>query len=455
MNTFAIVDIETTGGSSFEDKITEIAIYLSDGEKVIDEFHSLVDPKVSIPPYITSITGIDNYTVEGAPVFADIADEVISMLKDSIFVAHNVNFDYHFVKNELKSSGYEWDSKKLCTVRYARKIFPGLPSYGLGKLADNLGFNNEARHRAFGDAMVTVEIFHLMVSKDSEGIMDKLINHGSIHRYIPPNLEESVFINLPELPGVYIFIDGKGRVLYVGKAINIRKRVKSHFTTGSGKPEVSFINEIHNIEHVVCGNELIALLHENELIKKYWPPFNKAQKFNSKVFSLISYFDGKGFIRHGVAQGRKPNLIMTFNSMMESRNYLFEIAREYQLCPKLLGLAKTSGPCAWVKDEECKGACCDHETPEEYNKRVLDWHNSVITNKADILILGEGRSVGETGFVVIKDNTYKGFGFASNENQALENWQNLINQGIHDADVQRILNQFFNHNSDRYRFLPL
>ncbi|QCK15523.1 DNA polymerase III subunit epsilon [Mangrovivirga cuniculi] len=389
------------------------------------------------------------------PSFSDISDEVISILNDSIFVAHNVNFDYHFVRQELKTSGYQWDSKKLCTVRYARKIFPGLKSYGLGKLSAHLGYTNKARHRAYGDASVTAEILHLMISRDNLGVMEKLISHGSVHGYIPPNLDENEFRNLPELPGVYYFHDGKGKTLYIGKAKNIKKRVKSHFSTRSGKPELSFLNQIHHLAYDLCGNELISLIHENEMIKKHWPPFNRAQKFNSRVFSLVSYKDGSSYLRHGVAPGRKPNLLMTFNSLMESRNYLFAIAKEYSLCPKLLGLQKVKSKCSWVDAGECNGACIGEEPYDEYNKRVEEWHSSINSNNSDFLIVGEGRDKTEVGFVVVRKNLFKGYGFAPTEVSIIDQWEEYIHPGIHDADVQRILNQFINHNSSEYDFLPI
>jgi DNA polymerase-3 subunit epsilon len=155
---YAIVDIETTGSFAAANGITEIAIVVHDGKKVIDFFESLVNPHSPIPYFIQRLTGIDNSMVAHAPSFGEIAAQVFELLRDKIFVAHNVNFDYSFVKHHLQDAGHELDSKKLCTVRLARKVLPGLPGYSLSKLTHQLGLNHTNRHRAGGDALATADL---------------------------------------------------------------------------------------------------------------------------------------------------------------------------------------------------------------------------------------------------------------------------------------------------------
>ena len=156
---YAIVDIETTGGNASHSRITEIAIIIHDGTKVIDRWETLVNPQKNIPPAIFALTGITNEMVSDAPVFDAISDKVFELLSDRIFVAHNVNFDYSFVRHELETAGLKWTAKKLCTVRAARKIRPGMLSYSLGRLCKSLDIDLENRHRAGGDADATAILF--------------------------------------------------------------------------------------------------------------------------------------------------------------------------------------------------------------------------------------------------------------------------------------------------------
>src|SRR5260221_613085 len=153
---YAVVDIETTGGYAAAHGITEISVYIHDGERVVKHFETLINPKQHIPYYITALTGISNAMVVDAPLFDEIAETLYELLSENIFVAHNVNFDYSFVKHHLKNAGLDLTTKKLCTVRLGRKVFPGLPSYSLGNLCRSLGIRIENRHRAGGDAKATV-----------------------------------------------------------------------------------------------------------------------------------------------------------------------------------------------------------------------------------------------------------------------------------------------------------
>ena len=170
---YAIVDIETTGSYAAANGITEISIFIFDGDKVIDKFESLVNPGQPIPYYIQSMTGITDAMVADAPSFEAVAEQVHRVLEDKVFVAHNVNFDYSFVKAQLEGCGLPLNTKKLCTIRLSRKIFPGFPSYSLGNLCHSLGVQIQDRHRAGGDAAATVEVFKLLLQNDKEQHIEK------------------------------------------------------------------------------------------------------------------------------------------------------------------------------------------------------------------------------------------------------------------------------------------
>ncbi len=162
---FAIIDIETCGGKFDYPKgrITEICILIHDGFGVVEKFTSLINPECDISYFYTDITGITNEMVKDAPKFHEIASKILELTENKIVVAHNVGFDYNFVKGEFASLGFSYERKKLCTVQLSRKLFPGRKSYSLGKLCESLNISNKARHRAEGDAVATAELFDMLI----------------------------------------------------------------------------------------------------------------------------------------------------------------------------------------------------------------------------------------------------------------------------------------------------
>jgi DNA polymerase-3 subunit epsilon len=192
-------------------------------------------------------------------LFEDVAHEIYHLLKGQIFVAHNVNFDYSFLRYHLNATGYELNANKLCTVRLGRKIMPGLLSYSLGKLCTHLGIQNNSRHRAMGDAEATAQLFGLYLKNDTANHIGAALKQNSKEQVLPANLPKADIEALPPSPGIYYFHDQKGKVVYVGKAKNIRKRVCSHFTGNNPNLQrQEFLKNIYRISHQVCGNELIA-----------------------------------------------------------------------------------------------------------------------------------------------------------------------------------------------------
>jgi DNA polymerase-3 subunit epsilon len=218
---YAIVDIETTGGYAAGNGIIEISVQVFDGNSVIEQFETLINPGQHIPKYIQAFTGIDNAMVEAAPYFEEVAEKIYTILSGNIFVAHNVNFDYSFVKNHLAQYGYTLNTKKLCTVRLARQVFPGFPSYSLGNLCHSLSIPIHNRHRAGGDARATVTLFERILASDEKDCVQTSLKKTSKEQTLPPNVPKEQFLGLPSSPGVYYFHDQKGKVVYVGKAKNI------------------------------------------------------------------------------------------------------------------------------------------------------------------------------------------------------------------------------------------
>ncbi len=170
---YAIVDIETTGGSSRLEKITEIAIYIHDGTKITEEYSTLINPERNIPYFITNLTGITNEMVEKAPCFYEVAKKIVEITEGKIFVAHNARFDYSFIRQEFSMLGYNFRRPLLDTVSLSRKLLPGHRSYSLGNLCSDLGIEINGRHRASGDAFATVRLFEMLLEKDSEKLPEE------------------------------------------------------------------------------------------------------------------------------------------------------------------------------------------------------------------------------------------------------------------------------------------
>ncbi len=401
---YAIVDIETTGGHASGNGITEIAVCIHDGTRIVETFHSLVNPNQNIPIYITALTGINNAMVASAPRFEDIAERIHLLLDDQIFVAHNVNFDYSFVKHQLKNSGYELNSKKLCTVRLGRKVFPGLPSYSLGNLCRSLDVEIENRHRAMGDAKATVILFEKMLDEGAQEHIDKMLKKTSAEQWLPLNLDKAVIASLPPKPGVYYFHNLKGKIIYVGKAINIKKRVSSHFTQNDGeKKRQHFLRMVANITFTACANELHALVLESAEIKRLWPKYNYSQKQPAQKYGLYSFEDNRGYIRLAIDK-KKKNLraLYHFNMLHEGLELLRKMAEEFELDMKLCYLDKTP---LTEKDMEFLDA------PLYYNGKIKKAMEALEEQLPTFAIVDEGLNKSEKLCMLVERGSFWGMGY--------------------------------------------
>jgi DNA polymerase-3 subunit epsilon len=340
---YAIVDIETTGGHASANGITEIAVFIHDGQQVVKHFETLINPRQKIPAYITSLTGINNYMVADAPPFEEIAATLYELLSDTIFVAHNVNFDYSFVKHHLKAAGYELAEKKLCTVRLSRKTFPGLPSYSLGNLCRSLALPINNRHRAGGDAKATVMLLEHCMANGGEAHIAQMLKKSSAEQWLPLHLTKADVAGLPATPGVYYFHDVKDKIVYVGKAINIKKRVSSHFTHNDpDRKRQNFLRTICKITCKECATELEAIVLESAEIKRLWPRYNVSQKQPQQKFALYQFEDNRGYLRLAIDR-KKKNIpaLYNFNLLHEGLVMIKRMAEEFALNEKLCFIDKT------------------------------------------------------------------------------------------------------------------
>ncbi|WP_246535415.1 exonuclease domain-containing protein [Litoribacter ruber] len=409
---FAIVDIETTGGTAQRGGITEVAVIVHDGKQVLDTYQTLVNPLRIVPGFITGLTGIDNEMVQDAPTFAEIAEELYELLEDKIFVAHNVNFDYNFLHHEFGKVGLNFRRPKLCTVRLSRKAFPGYSSYSLGRLCESRGIRITDRHRAYGDAAATAILFQQVFSLD-RSIIDKSLKRNSGEAFLPPHISKEKFDALPQRPGVYYFFNQTNEVIYVGKANNIQSRFKGHF---GGKSRNDLKSEIHDVSFSETGSEFLALLLEALEIKRLWPKYNRAQKRPSHSWGIYTYEDGNGYQRIQVGKVQKAlKPIMTFYSHAEAWAEVQSGVRAFGFCPKLAGIQKSAHECYDYPLGKCEGACLGKESPETYNLKMEEWLNQGTVVSKQLLIKSAGRTRDEHAAIVFDNGILKAYGFISQE----------------------------------------
>jgi DNA polymerase-3 subunit epsilon len=407
---YAILDIETTGGQFNEEGITEIAIYKFDGHEIVDQFISLVNPEIPIQPFVVKLTGINNAMLKSAPKFFEVAKRIIEMTNDSVLVAHNADFDYRILRTEFRRLGYDFNVKTLCTVELSKKLMPEQPSHSLGKLVRALGIPMADRHRASGDAMATVKLFKMLLEKDlSKEIVTAHIKF-EIQKGIAPKLLDIVE-SMPSRTGVYYIHDEKGKLIYIGKSRNIKKRINQHFTGTTTKCK-KIQTEVYTVTYDETGSELIALLKESEEIKINRPMFNRAQRKSIFQFALYAEKDENGYLNLKLqkADGRKKE-ITSFASLQEAKNALFRITAHYNLCQKYTGLYITKNECFQYKIKECDGACIGIILPEEYNERVQEFIDKNSFETESMILVDRGRNSSEHSAVLIENGIYKGYAF--------------------------------------------
>ncbi len=451
---FAIVDIETTGGSTKSSKITEIAIYKHDGVQITDSFVQLVNPEIPIPEFIARLTGINDKMVENQPRFFEIAKHIIEFTEDCVFVAHNVGFDYGIIRHEFKMLGYDYRKPHLCTVRASRYVIPGHDSYSLGKLARALGIEVNGRHRAGGDALATAELFTMLISKDKKGLQT-FIQEDVNPKILHPNLDLEILEEIPNKPGVYKFYNDVNQLIYIGKSKHIRKRIDQHLRNNKTLKGATMMQEIARIEFELTGSELIALLYESELIKVHKPLYNRSLRRHNFAYGLFVFEDEGGYKQLYVDRLNKNSglPLTTFTTKKEANDYIYHLADQHQLCLKLCGLEKTTGSCFGYKVKKCHGACAKVEITADYNERVTNIEQSLTFDQEHFYLVEPGRDKREKSIVWIENGSYKGFGFVpfymlKNHPKA---WSKFIDLRPEDRDARTILRYYLRKNGDVQR----
>ena len=422
---YSILDVETTGGKFNEEGITEIAIYRFDGEKIVDQFVSLINPEIPIQPFVQQLTGINDKMLINAPKFYQIAKRILEITENSILVAHNSSFDYRMLKIEFERLGYKFYISQLCTVKLSKKIIPDLKSYKLGNLVKNLGIHISNRHRASGDALATVELFKLLLLKDNE----KVIVNSLITETKPSskNKWQKLINKLPNDVGIYYFHDQNGKIIYIGKSNNIKNRVNQHLT-GKSKKSLNIQLEAFDITFERTGSELIALLKENTEIKKHKPKFNKLLKKIIKKFCLeiCENLDGDKYLRI-CHYDDTVNYLECYSSLKTANNRLEFFKKKYELSDSI----------------------------KKNNTNINLLIKDLSYKFKNMLLIDKGRDIDEKSVIVVKNNNYIGYGFftlnhqISNfevldslivKNEYIENSKEVILKYLKKHKIEKLIN---------------
>jgi DNA polymerase-3 subunit epsilon len=380
----SFVDVETTGSSPARERVTEIGVVSveSDGDDLrVSEWSSLVNPGVPIPGEIQWLTGITNEMVRAAPSFAELAPDLAVRLHESIFVAHNVRFDYGFLKAEFARVGVTWRAPTLCTVRLSRLLYPDRAPHSLDAIVERFGLDGETRHRALGDARVLWRFLQRLVDMHGHAevnhTVERLLARPATPAFLPPEALDEV----PAVPGVYLFYGLNAHPIYIGKSVDLRARVAGHFNADhANSTDARLAQEVRRIEWEETAGPIGALLREAELVKTHLPAHNVALRRRAQT--TLATFDTAGrprFVRAAdVSPDALPTLFGPFGSRASARRRLADLAAEKTLCLKAMGLEPRArrgapdAPCFNFQLRRCRGSCVGREPAAEHGARVAE-----------------------------------------------------------------------------------
>lgn len=386
---FVVVDVETTGVNTVENRVMDIACVVVRGGEIVEEFSSLVNPHQFIPRFIIEMTGISTVMAFGAPETEEVFSEVYKMLmkENTIFVAHNANFDWNFVNNTLVREGFgRLDVPRLCTIKIARRLLVRHTKTNLGFLAQYFNIVNDNRHRALGDAYATAKLLlhfleTLQEQYDVKTGADLLVFQNKRFenfKRLPSNIRslQPTLSALPEKPGVYYFRDQNDDILYIGKAKSLTDRVHSYFHQGAthtSKIE-EMVKQVQKIETRETGTELSALLLESKEIKTHKPRYNTLiKRYRRYPFLRLTVQDNfprvewdyeihdDGAEYFGPFNGRS-----SVESLVDAINRAF-LLRE---CTDSISPNETNSPCFYHQIKRCNAPCAMIESTEKYSEEV-------------------------------------------------------------------------------------
>ncbi len=454
------LDVETTGAHPAYDRITEVGLIEVDRGRVAGEWSTLLNPGISIPPAIQSLTGITNDMVAIAPRFEEIARELYRRLEGRLLVAHNARFDYGFLRNEFRRSGLQYASRVLCTVKLSRKLYPHEARHNLDALTARHEIACEQRHRALGDARAL-----WLLANRWRRDLDPDVIAAAVRQLIkapaaPPGLPDGALDDIPETPGVYLFYGDSDVVLYIGKSVNLRSRVLSHFSGDyrDGR-DMKIVQQVRRVDWVETGGELGALIEEARLVKQLAPVHNRRLRRTNELCA----WDWRAHSPEAAPQlvdardidcSRFADLHGLFRSRRAALEALRALAAEHGLCLIVLGLEKGRGPCFAHQLRRCRGACVGKESRVVHGLRLgqalqrLKMRPWPFPGRIGI------RESGNAADPMIVLDRWCYLGTVRSDN-ALQELLARRARPVFDLDTYRILTRFFGSARRRYSVLPL
>ena len=385
--------------------------------------------------------------LRNAPEFFEVAKRIVEMTNDCVLVAHNAKFDYRILKLEFSRLGVQFERKSLCTVELSKKLIPGLPSYSLGKLVRSLGIPISDRHRASGDALATIKLFEILLSRDVTKEVVKTSIRIKPKLQIEPKLS-SLIESMTCDTGIYYMYDCNGEIIYIGKSKNIKKRINQHFIGQTPKSKKIQL-EVSTITYDKTGSELLALLKENAEIKQHKPKFNRALRRTIFTHGLFSFTDQSGYKNLKVQKiklNERP--IITFSNIKSGKSFVSRLVEKYELCQKLCGIYNNKSNCFDFIIKKCNGACIEKEPSEVYNMRVEKALKNYSLNSKSMIVIDKGRDLDERSAVWLENGILRGYTYFNLNHQItnLDVLSNLITPLDHNKDAQHIVQSYIRRN---------
>jgi DNA polymerase III subunit epsilon len=464
MPIYAIIDIETTGGSAVRDRIIEIAIVLHDGTKIVDSFETLIFPTCTISAQITKITTITNEMVENAPQFQEVAQKIVEMTENTIFVAHNATFDYGFIVEEFKRLGYTYEKEVLCTVKLSRRAFPHLSSHSLENLIHHFNIKVKSRHRAMADVIATIDVFERILKQkiDLKPILKTSTKKESKKIVKPSNASIVDFPieklrHLPRACGVYYLHDSTGKIVFIKQSIDIQRSVFEHFSDASSKGlEIQAL--VQEVTYQVTGGKLTATLIEWHEIQRFRPILNTKPR-EYFPYGVFKYQNQKGFTHFFVAKKSLVTdplqvLCATFASHQEGTAFLKNQMDALELCEHFAYTYERKGACFGHFTGRCKGACVGEESAEDYNQRANLLKNDLLSEYYfDFFVLDEGKTEADCNLILIENGQYRGYGTGKRDD--LKSFDDLFYTIIPHSDNELVRQLVHEHLKQNKHFIEI
>ena len=430
---YSVVDIEATGGKVGEEKIIEIAIFLFDGKKIIDQFISLVQPDCEIPIFIQKLTGIKQSDLVSAPRFYEIAKRIIEITDGSIFVAHNASFDYRILKQEFLSLGYNYDRTVLDTIPLSEKFFPELPSHGLETICNELGILNPKRHRADGDARATTKFLEILIEKDREkyieGVYLKLPSATGKHSF------SKQIENLVKTIGVYYLFNNDGEVIYLGKSDQLRVRIDRHFLSTNDKA-IALQKEVKSIRVEETGSMLMAEILEHIELLSLKPKYNTPKDRYSLRYGLYKIV-GKSMAQWDIRKIKNDIPELIIEDKQEGFEWLAKLSTFYNKNIDDFVLPKHRSQT--MKSPKNKKAINANQNNSRFflSKDNIDIKKIFYPDESMILV-DSGKTIGEKTIYLIEHSEFIGYSKAELTTQQTD-W-NLLKKRITKVPKSKYLN---------------